>query len=107
NKEDMTVAAVVARAIPEITTAVAIVKERLLRGGRLFYIGAGTSGRLGVLDASERPPTYGVSPDLVVGIMAGGGAALRFGIEEAEDDEGLGWSDLKKYSITNKDVVIG
>lgn len=107
NKEDMTVAAVVARAIPEITTVVDIVKERLLRGGRLFYIGAGTSGRLGVLDASECPPTYGVSPDLVVGIMAGGDAALRFGIEDAEDDEELGWSDLKKHSITNKDVVIG
>lgn len=107
NQEDSTVPTIIKKSIPNITALVDIVKAKILSGGRLFYIGAGTSGRLGVLDASECPPTYGVSPDLVVGIMAGGDAALRFGIEEAEDDEDLGWADLQAYNITTKDVVIG
>ena len=107
NNEDKTVPTVIQRSIPNITALVDVIKERILAGGRLFYIGAGTSGRLGVLDASECPPTYGVSPDLVVGIMAGGDAALRYGIEEAEDDEELGWADLQKYQISPKDIVIG
>ncbi|WP_317131520.1 N-acetylmuramic acid 6-phosphate etherase [Pedobacter aquae] len=77
------------------------------QGGRMFYIGAGTSGRLGVLDASECPPTYGVSDDLVIGIMAGGDEALRYGIEDAEDSFEQGWLDLKSYDVNSKDVVIG
>ncbi len=107
NNEDKTVPYAIEKSIPNITALVDVIKERILSGGRLFYIGAGTSGRLGVLDASECPPTYGVSPDLVVGIMAGGDAALRYGIEEAEDDETLGWTDLQSYHISSKDVVIG
>ncbi|GAB3412317.1 N-acetylmuramic acid 6-phosphate etherase [Niabella aquatica] len=107
NKEDKTVPLVIERAIPWITALVDVVKEKIRAGGRLLYIGAGTSGRLGVLDASECPPTYGVSPHLVVGIMAGGDAALRYGIEEAEDDEDLGRSDLQTYKVSDKDVVVG
>lgn len=107
NKEDKTVPYVIEKAISRITVLVDVVKEKILTGGRLFYIGAGTSGRLGVLDASECPPTYGVSPDLVVGIMAGGDAALRYGIEEAEDNEELGWTDLQFHKVSSKDVVIG
>lgn len=107
NKEDKTVPEIISQSIPHITALVDTIKERILSGGRLFYVGAGTSGRLGVLDASECPPTYGVSPELVVGIMAGGDAALRYGIEEAEDDEQLGWADLQAYSVSPKDVVIG
>lgn len=107
NREDKTVPVVIENAISKIVALVDVVKERILAGGRLFYIGAGTSGRLGVLDASECPPTYGVSPELVVGIMAGGDAALRYGIEEAEDDEVLGWADLQTHQISPKDIVIG
>lgn len=107
NNEDRTVPNVIAQSIPNITVLVDIIKERIFSGGRLFYIGAGTSGRLGVLDASECPPTYGVSPDLVVGIMAGGDSALRYGVEEAEDDEQLGWADLRRYQVSCKDIVIG
>ena len=100
NREDKTVPYAIEKSIPDIVALVDVVKEKLLAGGRLFYIGAGTSGRLGVLDASECPPTYGVSPDLVIGIMAGGDQALRYGIEEAEDDEKLGWTDLQAHQIT-------
>ncbi len=107
NTEDKTVPYTIERSIPDITALVDVVKEKLLTGGRLFYIGAGTSGRLGVLDASECPPTYGVSASLVIGIMAGGDAALRHGIEEAEDDEDLGWADLHAHNVSPKDVVIG
>ncbi len=107
NTEDKTVPYIIERAIPGIAALVNVVKEKILAGGKLFYIGAGTSGRLGVLDASECPPTYGVLPDLVVGIMAGGDAALRYGIENAEDDEELGWADLQAYRVSSKDVVIG
>lgn len=107
NSEDFTVANCVKQQIPQIVRLVNIVKDRLLAGGRLFYIGAGTSGRLGVLDASECPPTFGVSADVVIGIMAGGEKALRFGIEDAEDREDLGWADLNKYRPTPDDFVIG
>jgi N-acetylmuramic acid 6-phosphate etherase len=107
NHEDQTVPLAVKKALPQIALLINIIVDRLKHGGRLFYIGAGTSGRLGVLDASECPPTFGVPKELVTGIMAGGDAALRFGIEDAEDSETQGWMDLQQYSITNKDVVIG
>lgn len=107
NKEDKTVAVSVEKVIPQIEVLVEVIKEKILSGGRLFYIGAGTSGRLGVLDASECPPTYGVSRSLVVGVMAGGDAALRFGIEDLEDIEEQGWEDLEQHHVNDKDVVIG
>ncbi|MGJ1264843.1 N-acetylmuramic acid 6-phosphate etherase [Sphingobacterium spiritivorum] len=107
NNEDKTVALAVEAVITDIASLVEAVKQKMLNGGRLFYIGAGTSGRLGVLDASECPPTYGVSPDLVIGLMAGGDDALRFGIEDAEDDSTLGWTDLLSRQVNTKDVVVG
>jgi N-acetylmuramic acid 6-phosphate etherase len=107
NDEDELVPIAVKKAIPEICLLVDAITEKMLNGGRLFYIGAGTSGRLGVLDASECPPTFGVTPEKVIGIMAGGNEALRFGIEDAEDKEDLGWQDLQKYDISTGDVVIG
>jgi len=107
NMEDGTVADSIKQHIPQIGNLVNIIKEKLLAGGRLFYIGAGTSGRLGVLDASECPPTFGVSSDVVIGIMAGGDEALRFGFEDAEDSEDMGWADLNRYEPTVNDVVIG
>lgn len=93
--------------IPHIAAAIDAIAARIAKGGRLFYIGAGTSGRLGVLDASECPPTFGVSPDLVQGIMAGGEAALRTSVEGAEDDAELGASDLKAAGFTSKDSLVG
>jgi len=93
--------------IPHIAAAVDAVAERIYNGGRLFYIGAGTSGRLGVLDASECPPTFGVSPDLVQGIMAGGDVALRTSVEGAEDDPSLGASALKAAGFCAKDTLVG
>lgn len=107
NNEDKKVPLAIEAIIPRIAALVDVIKEKMLTGGRLFYIGAGTSGRLGVLDASECPPTYGVSPSLVVGLMAGGDGALRYGIEDAEDDEELGWKDLQAHQVNDKDVVIG
>lgn len=107
NDEDATVAVTVRRLIPTIAALVDAMAERMEQGGRLFYIGAGTSGRLGVLDASECPPTYGVSDDVVIGVMAGGDEALRFGIEDAEDSPEQGWLDLEKYNINHKDTLIG
>lgn len=107
NDEDATVAVTVRRLIPTIAGLVDAMAERMEQGGRLFYIGAGTSGRLGVLDASECPPTYGVSDDVVIGVMAGGDEALRFGIEDAEDSPEQGWLDLEKYNINDKDTLIG
>lgn len=107
NREDKKVPEVIETIIPKIAKLVDVIKEKLLAGGHLFYIGAGTSGRLGVLDASECPPTYGVSPSLVVGLMAGGDDALRYGIEDAEDDDKLGWKDLQAHHVDEKDVVIG
>ncbi len=107
NNEDKTVAYAVEKALPQIEKLTDAVADKMLAGGRLFYIGAGTSGRLGILDASECPPTYGVSPELVTGIIAGGKKAITNAVEFAEDDTKLGWKDLKKHSISNRDVVIG
>jgi len=107
NNEDAKIATVVAKALPSIERLVAHVIPKIQKGGRLFYLGAGTSGRLGVLDASECPPTFGVSYNLVVGIIAGGDKAIRKAVEFAEDDTSLGWEDLKSYNITDKDFVIG
>lgn len=107
NREDKTVANVVEKAIPKIEVLVNIIVSKMNEGGRLFYIGAGTSGRLGVLDASECPPTYGVSDDWVIGLIAGGDIALRKAVENAEDDTTLAWKDLLKYNINEKDVLIG
>jgi N-acetylmuramic acid 6-phosphate etherase len=107
NKEDQTVANVVAKVIPQVEKLVEVIVEKLKSGGRLFYIGAGTSGRLGIVDASECPPTFGVSHDLVIGLIAGGDSAIRKAVEFAEDSETQAWKDLKTYHISNKDVVIG
>jgi N-acetylmuramic acid 6-phosphate etherase len=107
NREDMTVPEAVEKAIPQLENLVAAVTDKLLAGGRLFYIGAGTSGRLGVLDASEIPPTYGMPFDLVIGIIAGGETAIRRPVENAEDDENQGWRDLGQYAVSDKDIVVG
>lgn len=107
NKEDKTVPLAVEKALPQIEALVAVIVQKLKNGGRLFYLGAGTSGRLGVLDASECPPTFGVSQDLVIGIIAGGDMAIRKAVEFAEDSITQGWQDLLNHNITSKDVVIG
>ncbi|MCF6167535.1 N-acetylmuramic acid 6-phosphate etherase [Lutibacter sp.] len=107
NAEDKTVPLAIEKVIPSIEKLVNIIYDKMKDGGRLFYIGAGTSGRLGVLDASECPPTYGVSDDWVIGLIAGGDIALRKAVENAEDDTTLAWKDLQKYNITNKDVLVG
>ncbi len=104
---DREAAAAVGAEIPRIAQAIDAITERFGRGGRLFYIGAGTSGRLGVLDASECPPTFGVSPDLVHGIMAGGDRALRSSVEDAEDDASLGAADLDAAGFSAKDALVG
>ncbi|HRH01939.1 MAG TPA: N-acetylmuramic acid 6-phosphate etherase [Bacteroidia bacterium] len=107
NAEDKTVPHAVEKVIPQIEKLVTITVERLKSGGRLFYMGAGTSGRLGIVDASECPPTFGVEHGVVVGLIAGGDSAIRKAVEFAEDDTEQGWKDLQAYQITNKDVVIG
>jgi N-acetylmuramic acid 6-phosphate etherase len=107
NKEDQTVPTAVAKALPQIEALAAITAERMKNGGRLFYIGAGTSGRLGVVDASECPPTFGVPFDWVVGIIAGGDGAIRKAVEYAEDDNEQAWKDLLEYKINDKDVLVG
>ncbi len=107
NQEDQTVPRAVEKVIPQIEKLVAGTVARMKQGGRLFYIGAGTSGRLGVVDASECPPTYGVPHDWVVGIMAGGDAAIRKAVEFAEDDPAQAWKDLQEYNISDKDVLVG
>ena len=107
NREDQTVATAVAGAIPSITRLAEAVSDKMLMGGRLFYIGAGTSGRLAVVDASECPPTYGVPYGLVNAIIAGGEKAITTAVEFAEDDETQGWLDLQAHRISPKDVVIG
>ena len=107
NAEDHKVPDAVAKAIPQIEKLVKSLVERMQNGGRLFYIGAGTSGRLGILDASEIPPTYGASPDLVIGIIAGGDTAIRTAVEGAEDDDRQAWKDLQKYHISNEDTLVG
>lgn len=107
NEEDKKVADAVAECIPQITKLVDALAERFVKGGRLFYIGAGTSGRLGILDASEIPPTYGLPHERVVGLIAGGDIAIRKSVENAEDDKAQAWKDLKEHDITNIDVVVG
>ncbi len=107
NEEDKKVPYVVEKAIPQIEKLVEVITDKMLAGGRLFYIGAGTSGRLAIVDASECPPTFGVSPNLVTGIIAGGRRAMTQPVEFAEDSETQGWEDLKKYKADVKDVVIG
>lgn len=107
NDEDRLVAEAVRKAIPQVRALVEAIEPRLREGGRLFYVGAGTSGRLGVLDASELPPTFGISPDWVVGIIAGGNEALRHAVENAEDDAEQGWRDVEAYKPTSDDTVIG
>jgi len=107
NKEDKKVAQAVEKSIPKIEALVTEIVKRFKAGGRLFYIGAGTSGRLGVLDASECPPTYGVPDTWVIGLIAGGDGALRKAVENAEDDMELAWKDLKAYGINSKDVLVG
>lgn len=107
NREDRKVAEAVAKAIPQIEKLVAALLRKIKKGGRLFYIGAGTSGRLGIVDASECPPTYGVPHGMIIGLIAGGDSAIRKAVEFAEDDYHGGWKDLKKNKITSKDFVIG
>lgn len=107
NSEDKNVAETVKLALPEIAEAVHLIADRLRQGGRLFYVGAGTSGRLGVMDAAECPPTFGVSPELIQGIIAGGVTALTDEIEGAEDDLGAGEAVMKKTGVNRKDVVLG
>lgn len=107
NEEDQKVPGVVAAAIPQIEKLVEVIADKMLMGGRLFYVGAGTSGRLGIVDASECPPTYGVPPGLVIGIIAGGEKAITKAVENAEDNWEQGWIDLLAHSVSSKDVVIG
>jgi len=107
NQEDQKVPTVITTAIPQIEKLVEAIVDKMLMGGRLFYIGAGTSGRVGIVDASECPPTYGVPSGLVIGIIAGGEQAIIKAVEKAEDNLEQGWLDLRAYEITAQDVVIG
>ncbi len=107
NEADRTVPDAVAKAIPQIEALVGAVVDKMLAGGRLFYIGSGTSGRLGVVDASECPPTFGVPYDLVIALISGGDSAIRKAVEFAEDSMEQGWIDLQQYEVSTKDVVIG
>lgn len=107
NIEDSKVPALVGKQIPQIDSLVQVIVDKMLSGGRMFYIGAGTSGRLGIVDASECPPTYGVPYGLVIAVIAGGNKAITEAVENAEDDTEQGWIDLKEYDINTRDVVIG
>lgn len=107
NEEDQKVADAVALVIPQIIKLVDALAKRFVNGGRLFYIGAGTSGRLGILDASEIPPTFGLPHERVVGLIAGGDTAIRKSVENAEDDKIQAWKDLMKHDITTNDIVVG
>jgi N-acetylmuramic acid 6-phosphate etherase len=107
NNEDKTVAFAVEKVIPQIELLTKKIIDRLNTGGRLFYIGAGTSGRLGILDASECPPTFGVSHELINGLIAGGDIAIRKAVEFAEDSSEQGWKDLQEHQISSEDIVIG
>lgn len=107
NREDKTVANSVEKQLPKIEELVEAIIPKMKIGGRLFYIGAGTSGRLGIVDASECPPTFGVDHGLVIGLMAGGDKAMRKAVEFAEDDIELGWKDLSEHNINTNDVVVG
>ncbi|MBN9283022.1 MULTISPECIES: N-acetylmuramic acid 6-phosphate etherase [Flavobacterium] len=107
NNEDKTVPLAVEKALPQIEVLVTEIVAKMKNGGRLFYIGAGTSGRLGIVDASECPPTFGVPFDLVIGLIAGGDTAIRKAVEFAEDDREQAWKDLSEWNMTENDVVIG
>ena len=107
NTEDKSVPIAVGKVLPDIEVLIEKVINKLSKGGRLFYIGAGTSGRLGILDASECPPTFGVPHDLVIGLIAGGDTAIRKAVEHAEDSLTQGWEDLKQCHISSEDIVIG
>lgn len=107
NKEDKTVPLAVEKCIPNIEKLVNETVKRIERGGRIFYLGAGTSGRLGILDASEIPPTFGAPYDLVIGLIAGGDSAIRRAVESAEDNWEGGWKDLQEYNLTQNDVIVG
>lgn len=107
NEEDITVPVAVGKAIPQIEKLTEAISDKMLMGGRLFYIGAGTSGRLAIVDASECPPTYGVPYGLVIAVIAGGEKAITTAIEFAEDDAEQGWKDLQAFNVSDKDVVIG
>lgn len=107
NKEDQKVAEAVARVLPQVAKVVDATAERFEKGGRLFYIGAGTSGRLGILDASEIPPTFGMPHDRVIGLIAGGDGAIRKAVEFAEDDRDQAWKDLMAHEIGPQDVLVG
>ena len=107
NKEDQSVAKSVQQVLPQIEKVIDAIVPRMQNGGRLFYLGAGTSGRLGIVDASECPPTFGVEHGLVVGVIAGGDNAIRKAVEFAEDDPNLGWQDLQEFLINERDTIIG
>lgn len=107
NSEDEKVPAALAKAIPQLEKLIDTIVDKMIAGGRLFYIGAGTSGRLGIVDASECPPTFGIDEGIVIGIIAGGKDAIITAVEFAEDDAEQGWKDLQVYHICDKDVVIG
>lgn len=107
NEEDHTVPLAVEKEIPQIEKLVDACVERMQAGGRLFYMGAGTSGRLGIVDASECPPTFGVPQGMVIGIIAGGDTAIRKAVEFAEDDREQGWKDLEAFNMTEKDTIVG
>ena len=107
NNEDKSVPLAIEKALPQIELLIEQIVHKLKNGGRLFYIGAGTSGRLGILDASECPPTFGVPHDLVIGLIAGGDLAIRKAVENAEDSITQGWEDLKAHNISQNDVVVG
>ncbi|TAH27091.1 MAG: N-acetylmuramic acid 6-phosphate etherase [Cytophagales bacterium] len=107
NKEDLSVPLAVEKAIPQIEMLIEVVVAKMKLGGRLFYIGAGTSGRLGILDASECPPTFGVPQGMVIGIIAGGDSAIRKAVEFAEDNKEQAWEDLQDFQINPNDVVVG
>ena len=107
NQEDQSVAKSIQQVLPQIEKVIDAIIPRMQNGGRLFYLGAGTSGRLGIVDASECPPTFGVEHGLVVGVIAGGDNAIRKAVEFAEDDPNLGWQDLQEFLINERDTIIG
>ena len=107
NREDQTVPLAIEQVIPKIEQLVTVIVKKMGEGGRLFYVGAGTSGRLGIVDASECPPTFGVEHGVVIGLIAGGDQAIRKAVEFAEDSNEQGWKDLQEYKVSEKDVVIG
>jgi len=107
NTEDQKVPVIVRQSIPQIEKLVSVIVQRMKKGGRLFYLGAGTSGRLGIVDASEIPPTFGLDHGYVIGMIAGGDKAIRRAVEMAEDNEELGWNDLQVFNVSPRDVVVG